>query len=53
MYEVMIEEEFSAAHALRGYRGKCENMHGHTGKLKYTSAESSSIRSGCWLTSRI
>jgi len=25
MYEVMIEEEFSAAHALRGYRGKCEN----------------------------
>lgn len=29
MYEVMIEEEFSAAHALRGYRGKCENLHGH------------------------
>ena len=34
MYEVMIEEEFSAAHALRGYRGKCENLHGHNWKVK-------------------
>lgn len=34
MYEVMIEEEFSAAHALRGYRGKCENMHGHNWKVE-------------------
>jgi 6-pyruvoyltetrahydropterin/6-carboxytetrahydropterin synthase len=34
MYEVMIEVEFSAAHALRGYRGKCENMHGHNWKVE-------------------
>src|SRR5258705_12446552 len=34
MYEVMIEEEFSAARALRGYRGKCENMHGHNWKVE-------------------
>jgi len=34
MYEVMIEEEFSAAHALRGYRGKCENLHGHNWKVE-------------------
>ncbi|MEK6321250.1 MAG: 6-carboxytetrahydropterin synthase QueD [Acidobacteriota bacterium] len=34
MYEVMIEEEFSAAHAPRGYRGKCENMHGHNWKVE-------------------
>lgn len=34
MYEVMIEEEFSAAHALRGYRGKCENLHGHNYKVE-------------------
>ena len=34
MYEVMIEEEFSAAHALRGYQGKCENMHGHNWKVE-------------------
>lgn len=34
MYEVMIEEEFSAAHALRGYKGKCENLHGHNYKIE-------------------
>jgi len=34
MYEVMIQEEFSAAHALRGYRGKCENLHGHNWKVE-------------------
>jgi 6-pyruvoyltetrahydropterin/6-carboxytetrahydropterin synthase len=34
MYEVMIEEEFSAAHALRGYRGRCEKLHGHNWKVE-------------------
>ncbi|HEU4390166.1 MAG TPA: 6-carboxytetrahydropterin synthase QueD [Blastocatellia bacterium] len=34
MYEVMIQEEFSAAHALRGYKGKCENLHGHNWKVE-------------------
>jgi len=29
MFEVTIEETFSAGHALRNYRGKCENVHGH------------------------
>ena len=29
MYEVSVEETFAAGHALRGYRGKCENVHGH------------------------
>jgi len=29
MYEVSVREHFDAAHALRGYRGKCENIHGH------------------------
>jgi 6-pyruvoyltetrahydropterin/6-carboxytetrahydropterin synthase len=29
MYEVTIEETFAAGHALRNYRGKCENEHGH------------------------
>lgn len=29
MYEVMVREHFSSAHALRGYQGKCENLHGH------------------------
>ena len=29
MYEVTIQRHFDAAHALRGYAGRCENLHGH------------------------
>ncbi len=29
MYEVMVETHIDAAHALRGYKGKCESIHGH------------------------
>ena len=34
MHEVMIEMSFSSAHALRGYRGKCENTHGHNYRVE-------------------
>jgi 6-pyruvoyltetrahydropterin/6-carboxytetrahydropterin synthase len=34
MREVMIEMTFSSAHALRGYRGKCENTHGHNYRVE-------------------
>ena len=29
MFEAFVEETFAAGHALRNYRGKCENVHGH------------------------
>ncbi|NLE89434.1 MAG: 6-carboxytetrahydropterin synthase QueD, partial [Dehalococcoidales bacterium] len=29
MYLVNVERDFDAAHYLRGYQGKCENLHGH------------------------
>ena len=29
MYEIFVERHFDAAHFLRGYKGKCEAMHGH------------------------
>ena len=29
MYTLSVEKHFDAAHALRGYKGKCENLHGH------------------------
>ena len=29
MYEVIVKVNFSAAHQLRGYDGKYENLHGH------------------------
>ncbi|MDT4953089.1 MAG: 6-pyruvoyltetrahydropterin/6-carboxytetrahydropterin synthase [Acidobacteriota bacterium] len=34
MFEVMIERNFSSAHQLRGYQGKCENLHGHNYKIE-------------------
>lgn len=36
MFEVSVEYSFAAGHALRGYRGKCENVHGHNYKLRVT-----------------
>jgi 6-pyruvoyltetrahydropterin/6-carboxytetrahydropterin synthase len=33
MYEVRVEAEFAAAHFLRDYDGKCENLHGHNYKV--------------------
>jgi 6-pyruvoyltetrahydropterin/6-carboxytetrahydropterin synthase len=29
MYELVVEQHFEAAHFLRDYKGKCENVHGH------------------------
>ena len=34
VFEVMIERNFSSAHQLRGYRGKCENLHGHNYRVE-------------------
>ena len=29
VYQISVEQHFDAAHFLRGYRGKCEALHGH------------------------
>ncbi len=34
MYELTVEDSFDAAHCLRGYFGKCEQLHGHTYKVQ-------------------
>ena len=34
MYDIKVEANFSAAHNLRGYRGKCEELHGHNWKVE-------------------
>jgi len=36
VYDLMIESQFSSAHQLRGYQGKCENMHGHNWRVQVT-----------------
>ncbi len=28
MYQIRVKRHFDAAHALRGYQGKCEALHG-------------------------
>jgi 6-pyruvoyltetrahydropterin/6-carboxytetrahydropterin synthase len=33
MYEIAVEMDFDAAHFLRCYHGKCENLHGHRFKV--------------------
>ncbi len=33
MYILTVEDKFSSAHQLRGYKGKCENIHGHNWKV--------------------
>jgi 6-pyruvoyltetrahydropterin/6-carboxytetrahydropterin synthase len=38
MFEITVEDSFAAGHALRHYRGKCENVHGHNYKVQVTLA---------------
>ncbi len=34
MYTLTVETKFSSAHQLREYKGKCENLHGHSWKVQ-------------------
>jgi 6-pyruvoyltetrahydropterin/6-carboxytetrahydropterin synthase len=36
MFEVSVEQTFAAGHALRNYKGKCENVHGHNYRVCIT-----------------
>jgi queuosine biosynthesis protein QueD len=45
MFEVRVETEFAAAHFLRDYDGKCENLHGHNYKV-YAHVCGPSLNSG-------
>ena len=36
MYTLAVETKFAAAHQLREYKGKCENLHGHSWKVRVT-----------------
>ena len=38
MYEISVDCTFAAGHALRNYKGKCENVHGHNYKVRVTLA---------------
>ena len=34
MFELCIKDHICAAHYLRGYEGKCKQLHGHTWKIE-------------------
>jgi 6-pyruvoyltetrahydropterin/6-carboxytetrahydropterin synthase len=36
MFEVSVEQTFAAGHALRNYKGACENVHGHNFRVQVT-----------------
>jgi len=40
MFEISVEHTFAAGHALREYKGKCENLHGHNYRVRVTLAGS-------------
>ena len=45
MFEVRVEADFSAAHFLKDYNGKCENLHGHNYKV-YAHVRGSELNEG-------
>jgi len=34
MFDISVREDFSSAHNLRGYKGKCESLHGHNWQVE-------------------
>lgn len=36
MFELSVRDHIASAHFLRGYEGKCKNLHGHTWKIEVT-----------------
>jgi len=46
MYSVKVEGNFSSAHNLRGYKGKCEELHGHNWKIEIVAAKNTLDKTG-------
>lgn len=46
MYSIKVEAGFSSAHNLRGYKGKCEELHGHNWRVEATVAKEELDKAG-------
>ncbi len=46
MYKIKAESHFSSAHNLRGYKGKCEELHGHNWKVELVAQSSGLDKAG-------
>jgi len=53
MYEIRIKSDFSAAHNLRNYRGKCERLHGHNWTVETAFAYRSLDKAGMAVDFRV
>ncbi len=49
MFEISVTMDFSAAHNLRGYKGKCERLHGHNWQVEVVFAAESLDKTGMLL----
>lgn len=38
MYKIKVKLQFSSAHRIRGYKGKCETLHGHNWDVEAVAA---------------
>ena len=45
MFQVRVNTDFAAAHYLKDYHGKCENLHGHNYKV-YAHVQGESLDNG-------
>ncbi|MDP8299034.1 MAG: 6-carboxytetrahydropterin synthase QueD [Candidatus Tantalella remota] len=46
MYTVKVRANFSSAHNLRDYKGKCEDLHGHNWKVEVAVSSESLNKTG-------
>jgi len=46
VYSIKVEGNFSSAHNLRGYKGKCEQLHGHNWKVEVVVAKDKLDKTG-------
>jgi len=49
MYQLRVSDWFSAGHQLKGYKGKCEAVHGHNFKVEVTVSGSKLDKTGLML----
>lgn len=53
MYEVVVKADFSSAHRLREYKGKCENLHGHNWIVEMAVSSKTLNKNGLLIDFRI
>jgi 6-pyruvoyltetrahydropterin/6-carboxytetrahydropterin synthase len=53
MYSIKVEGDFSSAHNLRGYKGKCESLHGHNWKVAVVASSDKLDKAGMLIDFKI